>query len=253
LEEADFDIMENIRARVDAIVKDRATAEALKPWYGRLCKRPCFQDGYLETFNRSNVTLVDTNGRGVDRITSDSVIAVGRSYQVDCLIFATGFEIGTGYTRRSGYEVVGHDGLTLTEKWSEGYQTFHGLFSRSFPNCFFLGISQNANTYNYLDAVGTQVKHAVHILRCAVSRGIAKIECSESAEAEWVAEIKRLARGGKKYHGNCTPGYYNNEGNVDDPRGLLAGAYGEGPLRFYERMANWRDAGDMAGLEMRGR
>ncbi len=121
---ADFAKMEEIRARVDSIVIDPATAEALKPWYGYFCKRPCFHDEYLQTFNRDNVTLVDTQGKGVERITADGVVVDGTEHRVDCLIFATGFEVGTEYSRRTGFEIVGRDGLTLTDKWRDGVRTF---------------------------------------------------------------------------------------------------------------------------------
>src|ERR1700733_13436235 len=102
--------MQKIRARVDEIVQDRATAGALKAWYRQFCKRPCFHDEYLATFNRDNVTLVDTNGKGVQRITERGVVVEGREYALDCLIFATGFEVGTEYTRRAGCEIYGRDG-----------------------------------------------------------------------------------------------------------------------------------------------
>ena len=109
MELADFEKMEQIRARVDAIVEDPSTAEALKPFYRQFCKRPCFHDTYLPTFNRPNVTLVDTQGKGVTAITATSVIANGEEYPVDCIIFATGFEVGTGFSRRAGYDVEGKD------------------------------------------------------------------------------------------------------------------------------------------------
>src|SRR4029077_6951318 len=125
LEMADFEKMEQIRARVDSIVEDPATAEALKPYYRQFCKRPCFHDEYLDTFNRPNVTLVDTHGRGVERLTERGVVAKGVEYELDCLIYATGFEVGTDYSRRAGYEIVGRDGLTLTSKWADGASTFH--------------------------------------------------------------------------------------------------------------------------------
>jgi cyclohexanone monooxygenase len=108
---ADFTKMEQVRARVDVEVKDPAKAEALKPWYNQFCKRPCFHDEYLATFNRPNVHLIDTKGRGVERITERGVVAGGREYELDCLIYATGFEVGTEYTRRSGYELHGRTGL----------------------------------------------------------------------------------------------------------------------------------------------
>ena len=138
---ADFQKMEKVRARVDSIVKDRSTAEGLKPYYRLFCKRPCFHDEYLDTYNRPNVTLVDTQGKGIERITRDGVVVDGLEYELDCLIFATGFEVGTAYTRRAGYDIVGRDGLKLSEKWAQGPSTFHGFYCHAFPNCFFMGMN----------------------------------------------------------------------------------------------------------------
>ena len=132
---ADFAKMEEVRARVDAIVTDADTAEALKPWYGYFCKRPCFHDDYLATFNRPNVTLVDTHGHGVQCITERGVVVDGVEHEIDCLIFATGFEVGTEYARRTGFEIVGRDGITLTGKWRDGVRTLHGLWSRGSRTC----------------------------------------------------------------------------------------------------------------------
>ena len=125
--------MEEIRARVDEIVTDRATAEALKPWYGYFCKRPCFHDEYLQTFNRDNVTLVDTHGRGVERITDSGVVVDGVTYELDCLIFATGFEVGTDYCRRTGFELIGRDGVTLTEQVARRRAHLPGLVRQRLP------------------------------------------------------------------------------------------------------------------------
>ncbi|GIS18124.1 MAG: hypothetical protein CM15mP120_00400 [Pseudomonadota bacterium] len=90
--------------------------------------------------------MVDTNGRGVERLTETGVVANGEHFEVDCLIFATGFEVGTSYTRRSGYDIVGRGGQTLSEHWQEGLRTFQGLTSHGFPNCFFLCFTQTAVT-----------------------------------------------------------------------------------------------------------
>ncbi len=149
LELADFKKMNQIRARVDAIVKDKRTAEALKPWYRQFCKRPTFNDEYLPAFNRPNVTLVDTRGRGVDRITDQGLVFDDVEYPVDCIIFATGFEVGTAYTRRAGFEVYGRGGKSLTEYWANGLRTLHGFYSFGFPNCFHMGTTQNALTANF--------------------------------------------------------------------------------------------------------
>ena len=131
--------MNSIRDLVDQVVEDPATAEALKPWYRQFCKRPCFHDEYLPTFNLPNVTLVDTEGRGVERITEKGIVAGGGEYEVDCIVFATGFEVGTGYTRRAGYDILGRNGQLLSEKWENGPRTLHGMQTADFPNCFFMG------------------------------------------------------------------------------------------------------------------
>ena len=117
MELADYKKMNAVRARAQKIVNDEKTAELLQPWYRQFCKRPCFHDEYLDTYNRDNVTLVDTNGRGVERLTETGVVANGEHFEVDCLIFATGFEVGTSYTRRSGYDIIGRGGQTLSEHW----------------------------------------------------------------------------------------------------------------------------------------
>ena len=140
MELADFAKMEKIRSRADSIVEDQETAEALKPYYRQFCKRPCFHDEYLPTYNRPNVHLIDTDGRGVDEFTEKGVMFDGKEYEVDCIIFATGFEVGTDYSRRAGYSIIGVNGMSVSEKWSNGLSTYHGMHSRGFPNCFFLGL-----------------------------------------------------------------------------------------------------------------
>ncbi|MBW2401177.1 MAG: NAD(P)/FAD-dependent oxidoreductase, partial [Deltaproteobacteria bacterium] len=150
METADFEKMEQIRARVDSVVKDKATAEALKPFYRQFCKRPCFHNEYLPTFNRDNVTLVDTQGKGVERVTEKGVVVDGREYELDCLIYASGFEVGTDYTQRGDYQIYGRGGQTLTEKWSDGLRTLHGMHTHGFPNCFFImSIYQSGFTVNF--------------------------------------------------------------------------------------------------------
>jgi cyclohexanone monooxygenase len=131
---ADFQKMNDIRARVSSTVSDPEAAEALKPWFGQWCKRPTFNDEYLPTFNRPNVTLVDTSGKGVDRVTAHGVVVNGVEYEVDCLIFATGFEVGTAYTRRAEFGMYGRNGVSLSDAWAKGMRTFHGFLSHGFPH-----------------------------------------------------------------------------------------------------------------------
>ena len=249
VENADFEKMNQIRSRVDDIVKDAATAEALKPWYRQFCKRPCFHDDYLPTFNRPNVSLVDTEGRGVERITPDGVVANGVEYKLDCLIFATGFEVGTDYSRRSGYQVYGSDGLTLSEKWAEGVETFHGFFSRGFPNSFIVSNQQSGFSVNFPHMLNEQAIHIAHVVKHNIDNGITRMETSEQAEHDWVEEIKSNSTMNLKFLEACTPGYYNNEGRPAE-RAAQNGSYGRGPNAFAKLLEQWRQSGDFAGLEL---
>ena len=250
MELADFQKMEQIRARVDAIVRDPVTAEALKPYYRQFCKRPCFHDEYLETFNRPNVTLVDTQGRGVERITERGVVVDGVEFELDCLIYATGFEVGTDYTRRAGYELHGRDGATLSKHWADGVRTLHGMHSRGFPNCFIMGNQQSGFTVNYPHMLNEQSQHIAYIVRHCVDQGVRAVEVSEAAEAEWVATIVRLSGLGRDFLEACTPGYYNNEGKPGERSGQN-GFFGGGSVAFFKILRDWRAAGGLEGLELR--
>jgi cation diffusion facilitator CzcD-associated flavoprotein CzcO len=254
LEMADFEKMEQIRERVEAIVDDPNTAEALKPYYRQFCKRPCFHDEYLATFNRPNVTLVDTRGRGVERITEHGVVVTGpdgepHEYEVDCIIYATGFEVGTGYSRRAGHEIVGRNGITLTEKWADGASTLHGLHSRGFPNCFIVSLVQSGFSVNFPHMLNEQAKHLAYIVAEARGQGATVVEASAEAEAEWVRIIEELARNNLAFLEACTPGYYNNEGKPEQ-RSTRNSSYGAGPVAFVNVLEQWRAEGSMVGLEL---
>ena len=249
LQLADFRKMEQIRARVDEYVVDRDTAERLKPWYNQFCKRPCFHDDYLATFNRPNVTLVDTQGLGVQQITERGVVVDGVEYELDCLIFATGFEVGTSYAQRAGYEIKGRSGQTLTEKWQDGVSTLHGMHSRDFPNNFIFAIAQSGFTVSYPHMLNEQSKHAAYIIAECQKRGVTVVEASEQAEADWVQTVIDSAISRQEFAEECTPGYYNNEGK---PSAMAAqnGAYGRGPIAFIKLIEQWRAEGAMQGLEL---
>lgn len=251
IELADFAKMEEIRARVDEIVADPETAEALKPWYGYFCKRPCFHDDYLQTFNRDNVTLVDTRGRGVERITEDGVVADGVTYQLDCLIFATGFEVGTDYCRRTGFELIGRDGVTLTDRWRDGVRTFQGLCANGFPNCFIESIAQAGLTVNFPYLLDVQASHAAWIIAWALARGASEIEPSPAAEAAWVDMVVARSSATAERAKICTPGYYNREGKADAK--TRQGSFFIGaPTEYDDILTAWRASGAMEGLEIRG-
>ncbi len=251
-EASDDEKMSEIRARVDAIVRDPATAEALKPWYRQLCKRPCFHDEYLQTYNRPNVRLIDTSGKGVERIDATGVWAAGVHYDLDCLIFASGFEVGTEQARRSGFETVGRNGRTLSECWAEGMRSMHGIHVHGFPNLFIVSLTQAANlisnvTHNLVEAgttIATVVAHALKTESVAV-------EVTEAAEQAW---LQLFAGNTLSLLGaaDCTPGYYNNEGRPIGPHETLnTSRYPEGPVAYFQFIDGWRRTGTFEGLEFR--
>ena len=249
MELADFQKMEQVRARAEEIVADPETAESLKPFYRQFCKRPCFHDDYLPTFNRPNVHLIDTQGQGVERITEKGIVANGKEYAVDCIVFATGFEIGTDYMRRAGYDMVGKGGVKLSEKWADGMRTLHGLHTHGFPNLFVISNGQAAFTTNFPHAMDESAKHISYIVGQCVNRNINTVDAQLAAEDEWVEEIVRLSRISEEYQASCTPGYYNNEGKAN-PKSAQNAPYGKGPNPYFAKMKAWREEGAMAGLEL---
>lgn len=249
-EESDDEKMNEIRARVDAVVEDPAVAAALKPWYRQLCKRPCFHDDYLQAYNNPNVTIVDTDGAGVGRIDETGLWVDGLHYEVDCLVFASGFEVNI--SPRARYATIGRDGVTLEQHWSEGMRSLHGTFAHGFPNLFILGLSQGANlisnvTHNYSEAS----ERIAEVVSQMLETGASEVETTAEAEQAWVDQLDVQGSG---FIGNadCTPGYYNNEGRPPGHRERMnAARYPEGPVAFFNLMHQWRTSGDFEGLEFR--
>jgi cyclohexanone monooxygenase len=244
----DYKKMNAVRARVDALVNDPATAEKLKPWYRQFCKRPCFNDEYLQTFNRPNVHLVDTEGRGVERVTPSGVVVGGREYPLDLIIFATGFEVGTAYTRRAAYEVTGRDGETLTHRWAEGVRTLHGVMAHKYPNCFFLGLTQAPAVVNFPMLLEEQCDHIAAILDAARERGAARIEPTAEGEAGFVDAVRSGSDLNTRFYQECTPGYYNSEGEAGNRNGFFSEAFGAGTLAFLDLVRGWRATGRFEGV-----
>jgi cyclohexanone monooxygenase len=249
IELALFAKMEKSRQRISAIVKDPATAEALKPYYNYLCKRPCFSDEYLQTFNRDNVTLVDTAGKGVERITPNGAVVAGREYPLDCLIYATGFEWLSEFAGQIGFEIHGRGGLSLSDRWSQGTRTMHGMYTRGFPNLIILGFAQNGVTPNYTHLAAERANHLAYLLKRCIKEQIDTIEATQEAEDRWVDEIIAKRGPRRAFLESCTPSYYNQEGK-DTPATALNDIYGPGSVAFFKVLADWRAEDTLHGLEV---
>ena len=251
-EDADFEKMSEIRSRIDTIVTEEKTADELKAWYRQLCKRPCFHDEYLNSYNEPGTYLVDTGGKGVERITEKGVLVAGVEYEVDCIIYASGFEVGTPFERRSGFDLTGRDGKTLSEHWNDGMRTLHGLQMHGFPNAFIVQATQGANLisnypHNLTDAgqtIATMVAHAV-------SNNFQEIEATHQAEEQWL-ELLMSGPGLMIGSQDCTPGYYNNEGVDAGPSRESFVGYPAGAVAFFSYIDEWRNTGSFDGVEFRG-
>jgi cyclohexanone monooxygenase len=253
VELTDFQKMEEIRRRVDATVADETTAELLKPYYRVMCKRPTFNDEYLECFNRPNVTLVDVSeSKGVERITERGVVANGHEYAVDLIVYASGFESSPDLRRRTGVDLIGRNGVHYDAHRSRGLKTLHGFATRGFPNLFSIGISQNAFSVNMTSMFDDQARHIAYIVAEAMSRGVRTVEPTEEGQNAWAAQLTPPSIGGDGGGGflkSCTPGYYNNEGRASGGNTFL-GAYPRGINAFNQLLDDWRTAGDLDGLEL---
>lgn len=243
---ADFAKMNQIRQRIEDLVEDRATAEALKPWYRQFCKRPCFNDEYLPAFNRPNVELIDTAGKGLDRFTSEGLVFDGVLYPVDCVIFATGFDFGNAYgasAQQKGHPIYGRGGLSLADEWGRGMRTLHGFYSAGFPNLFHMGGSQNGLAFNLTYCLDEQAEHIADVLHSGAERGATLIEPTSAAEDAWVATIRAKDKSFQEFQRDCTPGNFNDEGKVGGRISRSDEYFGGGPIAFYALIRAWRADG----------
>jgi cyclohexanone monooxygenase len=248
IQRAEMTKMEMTRRRVDRIVKDPYTASALKPYYHYFCKRPGFHDEYLETFNRPNVTLVDTKGRGVERITAHGAVVEGKEYPLDLLIFATGFDYLRDYAKESGVDPVGQGELRLSEHWNEGARTLYGMQTHGFPNFFLLSVIQAGGSINYVHVADEQACHIAHIIDRCRMRGIGAIQPTREAEDNWVEEVLSLATARRAFFEACTPGYYNFEGKRGRAQQLNDFYYGK-PMAYLNLLKEFRADDELHGLE----
>ncbi len=251
-EDSDFEKMEEIRARIESIVEDSATAQDLKAWYRQLCKRPCFHDTYLQAYNEPSTRLVHTDGKGVERITEKGLVAAGQEYEVDCIIYASGFEVGTEYTRRAGYDPAGRDGVRLSDYWAEGMRTKHGIHVHGFPNMFIVQPTQGANLISNVPHNLTESGRTIAMtIKHAVDNDYDQIEVTKEAEDGWIELLLSGAGTGMIGAPDCTPGYYNNEGQDPGPKARLSVGYPQGAMAYFRYIDEWRTSGKFEGLAFR--
>ena len=247
-EDADFEKMEEIRKRAETVVEDAQTAEGLKAWYRQLCKRPCFHDAYLQAFNEPATRLLDTDGRGVEEITAKGIVVQGVEYEVDCIIYASGFEVGTPFQDRAGFDPAGRGAQRLSEYWSEGMRTLHGIHVHGYPNMFIVQPTQGANLISNVPHNLTESGRTIAaVVQHALEQGAREVEVTEEAEARW---IELLLSGPGRMIGSqdCTPGYYNNEGQDPGPAARLAVGHPGGAMAYFQYIDAWRNSGEFEGL-----
>ncbi len=249
LEAIDFEIMEGFRNRIDDVVDDPETAEKLKPWYGKHCKRICFHDGYLPAFNLPNVHLVDTDGYGVREMSPAGPVVDGREYPLDLLVFASGFEITSGLVSRLGFDPVGRGGVKLSERWHDGTHSLHGILTAELPNFFVVSFIQAGFGLNFVHFLSESTAHITWLIDHCLTDGIDSIEATVDAEDEWLNTLWQHSGPLARYNQTCTPSYGNSEG----ARTMLAarGAVFPGSLMHYaDHLEQWRDEGSLAGTKV---
>ncbi len=247
----DHRTMERLRRRVDALVEDSQTAEKLKPYYRFLCKRPCSNDYYYQTFNRPNVDLLDVSAtRGIEALTEKGFMHEGKEYAVDCIILASGYEQTSELKKRWAFDALeGRDGLSLYDYWEDGYQTLHGMSSHGFPNQFYIGFIQGAVHASTTETWNRQAEHIAYLISEALDRGVTIMEPTREAQDAWVRHLHDTEVDVESFQRLCTPGYYNNEGG-EQFRYFLGEAYGPGPYAFWDMLEAWRAEGSLAGFSL---
>ena len=244
-ENSNIDYMMRIHSRIEEVVEDKATAEALKPWYMFMCKRPCFDDEYLPAYNRPSVHLVDTKGEGITEIRPEGPVFAGQTYPLDLLIYATGFEV-----QKTGIynEIRGRDGREINETYSEGMRTLFGVHTHGYPNLFIMGGYQASFQFNLTFMLQTQGDHIAECIAHARDHGYAEIDVSPETEEWWVQEVIEH-RGKTSRNAECTPGYYNFEGEFNRRQD---GNYNGGFLQYFTHMQSIRGELDKHFLFAKG-
>ncbi len=250
LEISDLMTMEAIRRRVDDVVQDPETAEKLKAYWGKHCKRVCFHDDYLPSFNQPNVHLVDTNGQGVQRVTETGVVVDGIEYPVDMLVFASGFEVTTDFDHRVGFDPVGRGGISLRERWSEGARTMHGVLQADFPNLMLISLTQGGFGTNFAHFLAGTARHCAAVVATCRDQGIETIEATPEAEDDWLMVLYGAATPVAAYAATCTPSFYNSEQQAPDAKAARNLVYAGSLIDYLGHLDRWREAGDLAGTKV---
>ena len=237
-QQADYEKMETMRTRIANIVEDPETAEALKPYFNWMCKRPLFVDNYFETYNRPNVTLIDTKGRGLDRITKKGVVFEGKEYEVDCIIYASGFEVASPPDRTAGFNMHGVGGMSLSDYWANGRKSLHGMLVHNFPNMGVIsGLKHAGITWNITFMNRRQSEHFAALVRRRLDSGT-NFDVTPEAEQNWLKVLADKAMVDDTFLRECTPGYYNNEGK-DQRDSIWLSNYGGGPFEYMGVLRDW--------------
>lgn len=247
----DYRVMERLRARCD-VVSDPVTAEALKPYYRYLCKRPASNDDYYPAFNQDNVHLIDVaETQGLERLTETGFVHQGVEYEIDCLILASGYEVTNDLDRRWGIKTIaGEGGLSIYDYWKDGFQTFQGMTAHNFPNMFFTGFTQAAANASNSKTFVDQGFHIGYIASEALKRGAVRVEPGAAAQEAYIKHLRSIAVDNSAYAAECTPSYFNNEGDQTKKRSIFGEPWGEGYYAFEDMLAKWRAAGDLKGLDL---
>jgi len=250
-EVVDYRVMERLRQRAASIVKDPQTAEALKPWYRFLCKRPLSNDDFYPTFNRPNVKLIDVSGtKGLERMNETGFVEGGVEYAVDCIIFASGFEVTSDLDRRWGISVIeGRGGKSIYQHWANGPKTLHGVMTHGFPNQFYIGYIQGGLNASTTEQFGRQGYHIAYVISEALKRGIKAVEPTEEAQDAYVKHFEDVMFDSSQFQRECTPGYFTNEGQVKAPWALFR-SYGPGWAAFQQFLQEWRNKDNLQGLAL---
>ena len=245
-EAIDFNKMSQIRNRVDEVVSNSETADKLKAYYRAGCKRPCFHDEYLQSFNRDNVTLLDSQGKGVENVLANSVVVDGQEYPVDCLVFATGFELNPAIKKKAGYEVIGKNDLKLSDKWEQQTSSMHGVITSEFPNCFIISNLQSAFTVCITHSLEEQARHIAYIILNAKKQDATEVNVSKEAEQKWGELIVAQPNITEEFYNECTPGYYNREGEKNKLN--LHNRSFANTVEYFKTLNDWREEGTLKGI-----